>query len=272
MERVENLLREFGLTEYEVRAFVTLLKLNVATAEQISEIGNIPLPRVYDTLTELKNKGFVLISKTRPKKFKFVSPENALRNLIKIKRGNFEENVKFLEKNIKEVGKVLSEIEPMEMPKEEPFTIWSTEKRRNIIKNMQELGDKATKEILIFSGDFSWLSEVAPYLRRAVKRGVKIKSIVFDPLDSKEIQKNIRLAEKLGISVKMGYTGLLRGQVIDGKSAYIAVKTSNRGTNLIEGGKPGVEGESKYELMVFNDPSLVKTFKENFDFWWNKLD
>jgi len=70
MEKIEELLRDFGLTEYEIKAFVTLLKLKVATAEQISEVGNIPLPRVYDTLSELKNKGFVLISKTRPKRFK----------------------------------------------------------------------------------------------------------------------------------------------------------------------------------------------------------
>ncbi len=271
MERVENLLREFGLTEYEVRAFITLLKLKVATAEQISEVGNIPLPRVYDTLTELKNKGFVLISKTRPKKFKLTSPGEALSNLIKIKRNTFEESAKNLEKNIKEVNKILSEIQTIETPKEELFTIWSTEKRRNIIKNMQDLGESAAKEILIFSGDFSWLAEVASYLRKAIKRGVKVKAIVFDPLDSKEIQKNIRLAEKIGISVKKGYTGMLRGQVIDSKSAYIAVKTSNRGTNLIEGGRPGTEGESKYELMVFNDPSLVSAFKENFNFWWNKL-
>lgn len=271
MERVESLLREFGLTEYEIRAFITLLKFKVATAEQISEIGNIPLPRVYDTLTELKNKGFVFISKTRPKKFKLISPEESLNNLIKIKKENFEKGIVNLEKNIKEVNKILSSIQPLETPKEEVFTMWSTEKRRNIIKNMQDLGERSTKEILIFSGDFSWLAELASYLRKAIKRGVKVKAIAFDPLGSKEIQKNIRLAEKIGISVKKGYTGLLRGQIIDNKSAYIAVKTSNKGTNMIEGGKPGTEGESKYELMVFNDPSLVSTFKENFNFWWNKL-
>ena len=271
MEKIESLLREFGLTEYEIRAFLTLLKLKIATADQISEIGSIPLPRVYDTLTELKNKGFVLISKTRPKKFKLVSPEKAFNNLIRTKRENFEERVIGLEKNIKDVNKILSEVQTIETPKEELFTIWSTDKRKNIMKNMQDLGENATKEILIFSGDFSWLSEIAPNLRKAVRRGVKIKAVVFNPLDSKEIQKNIKLAEKIGISVKKGYTGMLRGQIIDGKSAYVAVKTSNKGINLIEEGKPGAEGENKYELVVFNDSSLVSALKENFDFWWNKL-
>jgi len=270
MENVQGLLREFGLTEYEVRAYITLLKLKLSTADQISEIGSIPLPRVYDTLTELKKKGFVLISKTRPKKFRPISAEKALSSLIKIKKDNFENNIKSLENNIKSIKSVLAEFEPIELP-DETVTIWSTEKRRNVIKNMQDLGEKATREILIFSGDFSWLAEVAPYLRKAIKRGVKVRSIVFDPLDSKDIQKNVKLAKRIGINVKKGYSGLLRGQIIDGKSAYIAIKTSKKGINLIEGGKPGVEGENTYELMVFNNPSLVDAFKENFEFWWDKL-
>ena len=271
-EKVENLLREFDLTEYEIRAFVTLLKLKIATAEQISEIGNIPLPRVYDTLSELKKKGFVLISKTRPKKFKPISPEKALNSLIKIKKDNFDQSIKNLEVSIKKIKNTLIEYEPIETSQEESITIWSTEKRTNVIKNIQELGEKAEKEILIFSGDFSWLSEVALHIRKAVKRGIKIRAIVFDPLESKEIEKNIRLAKKIGIDVRKGYKGLLRGQVIDGKTAYIAVKRSKKGINVIEGGKPGIEGESTYELMMFNNPSLVNAFKENFEFWWNKLN
>lgn len=272
MERVESLLRDFGLTEYEVRAFVTLLKLKIATAEQISEAGNIPLPRVYDTLSELKKKGFVLISKTRPKKFKPLSPEKALNNLIKIKRNSFEDNVNNLKNSIKNIKDILAEIEPVESPKEESVTIWSTEKRRNVIKNIQDVGEKAEKEVLIFSGDFSWLPEVAPNIKKAVKRGIKVRAVVFDPLESKGIEKNIKLAKKIGIDVRKGYKGLLRGQVMDGKIAYVAVKTSKKGINVIEDGKPGMEGESTYELIMFNNPSLASTLKENFEFWWNKLE
>ena len=271
MEEIENLLREFGLTEYEIRAFTTLLKLEIATAEQLSEIGKIPLPRVYDTLTELKKKGFVLVSKTRPKKFKPISAEKALNNLIKIKKEDFEKKIKYLESNIKKIKNIITKIEPIETPKEEMFTIWSTEKRRNIIKNIEEIEEKAEKEILIFSGDFSWLSEVASSIKKSIKRGVKIRAIVFDTNGSKETEKNIKLAKKIGIDVRKGYRGLLRGQVIDSKIAYIAIKTSKKGINIIENGRPGIEGKSKYELMMFNNPSLASTFKENFEFWWKKL-
>jgi len=80
MEDEAILLKEMGLTEYETKSYLTLLKLGIATAEQISEAASIPLPRVYDTLVELQKKGFVLISKGRPKKFKPNPPKKALKN------------------------------------------------------------------------------------------------------------------------------------------------------------------------------------------------
>lgn len=272
MERVENLLREFGLTEYEIRAFITLLKLKVATAEQISETGNIPLPRVYDTLTELKNKGFVLISKTRPKKFKFISPEEALNNIIKIKRDNFEENIKSLEKNKKEVNKVLVGIEPVETPKEELFTVWSTEKRRNVIKSLNDQLDSAKKEVLCFAGDMSWFSESIDHIKSTLKRNIEIK-ILAKGLDneSKEFLRNVGRAKKLGLKIRTGYEGNLRGYIIDEEIVSLAIKTSEKGVNIAEEGLPKSDEYRKYELITISNSIIAKALKENFNFWWNKI-
>ncbi len=72
MEKAKAMLKNLGLTEYEAKAYVTLVKFGTLTAEKISEMGKIPLPRVYDTIAELHKKGFVLVGNTRPKKFKAV--------------------------------------------------------------------------------------------------------------------------------------------------------------------------------------------------------
>lgn len=271
MERIENLLREFGLTEYEIRAFITLLKLKIATAEKISEIGNIPLPRVYDTLTELKNKGFVLISKTRPKKFKVESPEKALSNLIKTKRDNFEDRVKNLEKNIKEINKLLIDIEPIETPEEELFTIWSTEKRRNVIKSLNEELDSAKKEVLCFAGDMSWLSESTDHIKGTLKKNIEIKILARGLDGSKEFLKNLNKAKKLGLKIKTGYEGILRGYIIDGEVASLAIKTSDKGINIAEEGLPKTDTYRKYELITISNSVISQALKENFKFWWNKL-
>lgn len=258
---VENLLREFGLTEYEIRAFVTLLKLKTATAEQISEVGNIPLPRVYDTLAELKNKGFVLISKTRPKKFKSLSPEKALYNLVKIKKVNFEEGIRYLENNIKKVNEILSKIEPIEII-ESSDDIWATEKRINVQNIFNEEEEKAKKEILIFAGDVSWLPERINNIKNIINKGVKVR-ILMNELGSKDIIKNINRIKKLGAEIKTGYKSSLRGEIIDDNNALIAFKDVTDTTEK--------NYSSRYELTIFKNPVMIKVFKENFNFWWNKL-
>jgi len=260
MGDIENLLRDFGLTEYEIKALVTLLKLKIATADQISEVGNIPLPRVYDTLTELKDKGFVLISKTRPKKFKPTAPEKALNNLIKVRRERFEQGIVNLESNIKKLNKIVTEIEPLGSY-EKTFEIWSTEKRSNMQAMFNETENKAKKEILIFAGDMSWLPERIDNLKNAIKNGVKVKALIAKT-DSKEIDRHINKIKKMGAEIKFGHQSPLRGEIIDENSALIAFKSSNVKED---------ETKSRYELTIFENPVMIKVLKENFNFWWDKL-
>ena len=264
----ENLLREFGLTEYEIKAYMSLLKLGVATADQISNMGNIPLPRVYDTLVELQKKGFVLISKGRPKKFKPIDPKKSLKSLIDLKKKDFEKQIGSLKNDVNKIVKDLDNIQTVNS-NQEKYDIWSTEKRSNIGKLLDQQKKMASKEILIFSGDMSWISEIMPIIKQSTKRGVKMRAIVHKP-ENKKWTKNIRMAKKAGINVKIGYTGLMRGHVIDDKTISIAIKQSDTEKNNMNG-EPGSDMLSKYELLTSNNPILVSMFKENFEFWWGKL-
>lgn len=274
MEKIEDVLREFGLTEYEIKAFVTLLKTETATAEHISEMGSIPLPRVYDTLVELKKKGFVLISKTRPKKFKAISPEKALQSLLKTKRDSFEANAKKLEADIESVKSLIPEIENIkkkDATKEELFTLWSTEKRINVVNFLNEKISGSKMEVLCFAGDLSWLPESINLVKDALKRGVNVKIVCRELENTKEFLSNIAKAKKLGLKLKTGYTSNLRGYIIDGATASLAIKTSDRGINVTEDGMPKNDTTRKYELITLENSLIASALKENFDFWWAKL-
>lgn len=266
---VENLLKEFGLTEYEIKAYLSLLKMDVATADQISNMGNIPLPRVYDTLVELQKKGFVLISKGRPKKFKPQKPKKALKNLIELRKSDFEKSIKDMQDSSKNVLDALSKI-PTEMKIEKENEIWSTEKRSNVRNILDEQKEIAKEEILIFSGDLSWLPETLKVIKGAIKKGVKIKAIVHES-KTKEWAKNIKLAKKLGINVKVGYKGMTRGHIIDNKIISIAIKRTSKGLNIAGDGKPGMDSLDSYGLITSDNQILVEALKENFNFWWEKL-
>ena len=52
-------LREFGLSENEIKAYLTLLKTGVSTANRIAEITGIKRSTTYDTLKILVTKGII---------------------------------------------------------------------------------------------------------------------------------------------------------------------------------------------------------------------
>lgn len=270
MSKQEEDLKSLGLTEYEAKAYITLLTLGTSTAEQISEKGNIPLPRVYDTIVELQRKGFVLISKSRPKKFQALPAEKALNHYLEVQREETEKKLDDLKIKIKESVDNIKNIEVSHIP-EPKFTIWSMEKKRNITKILDEQKQMAENEILIFSGDMSWIYDIGPMLGKLTKKGIKVRTIMPDPHNENQILKNIKKAQEFGIKVRVGYNGSLRGHIVDNKIASINLEFSSRGVNIPGKGIPEGDEVKKYEMMIFDNPVLISAFRENFEFWWEKL-
>ena len=76
-ERLRKL-REFGLTEYQARAYLALLDLGTATASQVPAISRVPRTRIYATMQQLHGKGLVEIIPETPLKYKPVPFSNFL--------------------------------------------------------------------------------------------------------------------------------------------------------------------------------------------------
>jgi len=258
VENEEIILKSFGLTEYEARAYLNLLKLGTSTAEQLSEVGNIPLPRVYDTITELQKKGFVLVNKSRPKKFRAISPDKSLSNFIEFRKKSYEEELREFKGKVISLIKTLSDIQPVKMIDDKKKGIWSIEKRKNVQKILEEQETNAADEILIFAGDMSWFSERARILKNLIKRGITVRILCSLEKETDEI---IKRARSFGIVVKNGYSGDLRGEIVDGKVALVALKT----------GQSKEDKYDNYELLIIENPDIVNTCRDNFRFWWEKL-
>ncbi|WP_254546666.1 TrmB family transcriptional regulator [Halomarina pelagica] len=52
-------LREAGLSKYQIRAYVALLELGTAAATTLAEEADVPRSRIYDTLRDLEERGYV---------------------------------------------------------------------------------------------------------------------------------------------------------------------------------------------------------------------
>jgi sugar-specific transcriptional regulator TrmB len=83
---IENVLKELGLTDSEVKVYLTLLELGDSTRTNIVNKSKIAGSKVYDILEKLKQKGLVTIYiKDKIKHFKPVSPKQIL-NYIEDKK------------------------------------------------------------------------------------------------------------------------------------------------------------------------------------------
>jgi sugar-specific transcriptional regulator TrmB len=80
-----------GLTTYEARAYVTLIKRDSFTAAQVSRQAGLPRQRIYDVLGSLVQKG---LASTRPGsvvKYAAIAPSQAIDRLVGSRRIEFHD-------------------------------------------------------------------------------------------------------------------------------------------------------------------------------------
>jgi sugar-specific transcriptional regulator TrmB len=73
-QEVYAALKEFGLTDYETRAFIALITHGVSSAKELSDRTKIPYSRIYDVLVNLENLGWVKVISGRPMQYKAERP------------------------------------------------------------------------------------------------------------------------------------------------------------------------------------------------------
>ena len=73
-QEVYSALKEFGLTDYETRAFIALITNGISSAKDLSDRTKIPYSRIYDVLVNLENLGWVKVISGRPMQYKAERP------------------------------------------------------------------------------------------------------------------------------------------------------------------------------------------------------
>jgi sugar-specific transcriptional regulator TrmB len=78
LERLQRL----GLTSYEARAYLALLRRDTSTAAETARLAGLPRQRVYDVLQSLVEKGLASTRPGRAVKYAATPPEHALESLV----------------------------------------------------------------------------------------------------------------------------------------------------------------------------------------------
>jgi len=102
-EDINNILRDLGLSEKEIKVYIALLKLGPSPVSKITEHSEVNRVTVYPTLKNLIEKGFVSkFLMERKNHFKAIEPKQIL-NLIKEKENKIKDIVPILEQISKKI-------------------------------------------------------------------------------------------------------------------------------------------------------------------------
>lgn len=184
MERVQRLLIELGLTEYEARAYSTLVAAGASTAGELSELANVPYSRIYDILSRLERRGWVEVQSGRPSRYRSKAPSEVIR-LVKSEQ----------ERKLKEIGEaVVKELEPLYSKRADAKRpdVWVIRGGKNLFTKIGEMLTRANIEVLIslpnLSDEISGLALYKPLLetkdisiRVLVPRRLKLRKLGLPP-------------------------------------------------------------------------------------------
>jgi sugar-specific transcriptional regulator TrmB len=256
MEEPEALLKHLGLTEYEAKAILVLLKNGKCTADTISNVGIIPLPRVYDTMSGLAEKGLVFISKTRPQTFKTIDPKRLFELLKEDEKKKMDDRIKIIEDIAPQFLDKIKDIvkEDLGVRLDADFSL--VRKKLNVEEIWSDLIKKTEKEFLIFAGDMSWIKRKEKEMKNAVRKKIVVRIISNKP--SKDVVKIAKIAEKNGAEIRFFEDpSLVRGIISDRKIVYIIKK------------QKGSETSDYYSIIVTNE-MIADVFRKYFYFLWEK--
>ncbi len=245
-------LKELGLTEYEVQAYVALVDGGQMTASDISSKSGVPFSRVYDVLGRLEEKGFIQIQRGRPTIYVGKSPKEIVR-LVKLA----------LEEKIEKASKVV--VDELQSRYEQETTattrdVWLLYGRPNILAKALEMLEAAREEILLNlpSLDMSVIAEdedtedVTEIIESVLRHRVpKIQVLTSEvPEDLKDM-----IPENIEIRCRPAYGA---GIVIDRKETLI----------MLAGG-----GDENSFLGVYSSaPVFAAMASSYFDGLWNKSE
>lgn len=150
-------LKGIGMSEYEAKVYVTLSALRVASAREIHEQTMIPRGRIYETLTSLAQKGFIVSSGRSPVRY---SPVDVIETFERLKR----ESVASLEGLYQRLKALETETPEPLMQGYKLLTEWT---RDNQIRMMLR---RAKSEIILLCNDEEIITRYGGDIARAAKR------------------------------------------------------------------------------------------------------
>ncbi len=242
-ERLIKDLREFGLTEYEAKAYLALTLYGPSTASLISEKSKIPQSKIYNVLKSLVSKSLAEYWDGKPLRYRAVEPLIALRKMI-------EEKKMAIEKLKEKSNFIANQLKPL---KNEEFDLWSSKGKKAFLEKAAEMVNRAKKFGIATTSRFSRYPILDRAYLKALKRGVKIRMLGTSSLDEAKKARALWYYKK-GAEIRilpMSVHPILG--IVDDKEVCVRIDNSQ-----------------EPDFIWSNNPALINVFKTYFEELWER--
>ncbi len=242
-EKTRRALRDFGLTEYEVKTYVALVESGPMPASELSKVASVPYSKIYEIIGNLERKGWVESEQGRPSKYYAKAPSIALES----SRMRAENTLKSSQ------AEALSELQPLYERKgvQERPDIWIVRGQLNILDKIRESLERTRKELLVAMPVVpdAVLAGASPLLSVLKDRGVSV-SVMVPEASGKETVRKLKVFGEVRVREQM-----FGGGIIFDSSQIILLL--------------GEEPEKGLTLAISSDHlGLVKFGKSYFEYLW----
>jgi sugar-specific transcriptional regulator TrmB len=242
-----------GLTTYEAKAYLALLRRDSSTPADVARLARVPRQRIYDVLATLVQKGLVSQRPGPPAKYTAASPEFAIERLLLRRREDLDQ----LERTSREMIEALTPTFTEGQKERDPLAyIEVLRDRRAINERFGELQEGIEREILVFTKP--------PYAKPAqentegleVTQNHRARSVYeFSALDDPDFAAGVRRFIAAGEEARFVERLPLKLVIIDE-------------TVVMFGMEDPVAGASELTMVVIEHRALASLLKIAFDAVW----
>jgi sugar-specific transcriptional regulator TrmB len=251
---VDRLVR-LGLTTYEARAYVSLVRRDSFTAAQIARTAGLPRQRIYDVLASLVEKGLASARPGTVVKYAALSPDLAVERLVASRR----QELSGLERD---GGDVIASLGPeykAGQAHSDPLEYIEVLRDRGAInERFAELQAGVKREILVFTKPPYATPPQENVEGIEVSRSHSARSIYeLSILDDPEIAAGVQRFIEAGEEARFVDEVPLKLVIIDE-------------TTVMFGMQDPVAGSEELTIMVVEHPALALALKLSFDSVWER--
>lgn len=241
-------LKEFGLSDYEAKAYLALTIKGPLTASGIAENGKIPQSKVYGILKSLSSKFLAESWNGKPIKFRAVEPVIALNKIV--------ERKKITINMLKEKTEVIArQIEPLRGFETENFGLWSSSGKLACMEKAAEMLCRARKIGYATTSMFSRYPPLDNAYISALRKGVRIRMLGTTELDgARKARASWYKNQGAEIRILPLKTNPIIGIVDDSEISFRVEKSDNP------------------DMIWSNNPALIEVFKRYFEELWMKAE